>query len=86
MAEAGITLAAIRSLAGPGVEDPWSDPATLAKAVTSGILDAPQLQNNPFGRGQIRTHIIDGMCVAVNADGRPLSEAERLAALKKEQI
>ena len=84
-AEAGITLEAIRNLAAPGVEDAWTDPASLAKAVTSGILDAPQLKNNPFGRGQIRTHIVNGMCVAVDADGRPLSEAERLARLGKEQ-
>ena len=85
MAEAGVTLEAIRSLAAPGVEDAWTDPASLAKAVTSGILDAPQLKNNPFGRGQIRTHIVNGMCVAVDADGHPLSESERLAGLGKEQ-
>jgi len=84
MAEAGVTLEAIHRLAGPGVEDAWSNPVTLAKAVTSGILDAPQLKNNPFGRGQIRTHIVNGMCVAVNADRRPLSESERLATLGKE--
>jgi hypothetical protein len=84
-AEAGITLEAIRGLAAPGVEDAWTDPTNLAKAVTSGILDAPQLKNNPFGRGQIRTHIVNGMCVAVDADGRPLSESERLVGLGKEQ-
>jgi len=83
-AEAGVTLEAIRRLAGPEVEDAWSDPITLAEAVTSGILDAPQLKNNPFGRGQIRTQIVNGMCVAVDADGRPLGEAERLVALGKE--
>ena len=86
MAEVGVTLEAIRSLAAPGVEDAWTDPATLAKAVTSGILDAPQLKNNPFGRGQIRTQIVNGMCVAVDADGRPLSESERLVGLGKEQL
>jgi hypothetical protein len=86
MAEAGVTLEAIRRLATPGVEDAWTDPASLAKAVTSGILDAPQLKNNPFGRGQIRTHIVNGMCVAVDADGRPLSESERLDGLGKEQL
>jgi hypothetical protein len=84
MAEAGVTLQAIRNLAGPGVADPWSDPATLAKAVTSGMLDAPQLKNNPFGRGQIRSLIVDGKCVAVAAEGRPISESERLAQLGKE--
>ena len=86
LAEAKVTLEAIRSLASPGVPDPWTDAATLAKAVTSGILDAPQLKNNLFGRGQVRTHIVNGMCVAVSSDGRPLRESDRLAALGKEQI
>ncbi len=84
--ETRITLAAILNLAAPGVADPWTDPATLAKAVTSGILDAPQLKNNPFGRGQIRTLIVNGMCLAVDPDGRPLSESDRLALLGKEQL
>lgn len=84
--ETRITLAAILNLAAPGVADPWTDPATLAKAVTSGILDAPQLKNNPFGRGQIRTLIVNGMCLAVDPDGRPLSELDRLALLGKEQL
>jgi methylmalonyl-CoA mutase cobalamin-binding subunit len=86
ISEAGVTLEAIRKLAGPGVADAWSDPATLTKAVTSGILDAPQLKNNPFGRGKIRTQLVNGMCVAVAADGRPLSESERLFTLGKEQL
>ena len=86
IAEAGVTLEAIRKLARSGEEDPWSDPVTLAQAVTSGILDAPQLKNNPFGRGQIRTQIVNDRCVAVDADGRPLSESERLLALGKEHL
>jgi hypothetical protein len=65
IAEATRTLDAIRSLAGPGVADPLTDPATLARAVTSGILDAPQLRNNPFARGQVRTQIVNGACVAI---------------------
>ena len=51
--------------------------------MTSGILDAPQLKNNPFARGQIRTQIVNGMCVAVDADGHPLSESERLLDWKR---
>ena len=53
----------------------------LAAAVTSGILDAPQLRNNRFGRGQMRTRIVEGACVAVDEAGQPLREAERLLAL-----
>ncbi|MCC7353213.1 MAG: methionine synthase, partial [Anaerolineae bacterium] len=82
VSEARFTLEAIRALAGPGVTDPLVDPATLARAVTSGIMDAPQLQNNRFGRGNVVTRIVEGACVAVGpASGQPLSERERLARL-----
>ncbi len=81
--EAQTTLEAIRSLAGPDVSDPFVDPATLARAVTSGLLDAPHLRNNPFARGQIVTRIdARGACVAVDAaTGRALSEEERIGRL-----
>lgn len=80
--EAQVTLEAIKKLAGPDVLDPWTDPATLARAVTLGILDAPHLKGSPIAKGQIVTRIIDGMCVAVDPQtGKPLSEAERLARL-----
>jgi len=81
--EAQVTLEAIRALAGPGVFDPLTDPVTLARAVTTGVLDAPHLRNNPFGCGQVVTRIDRrGACVAVDpATGRELSERERIAAL-----
>jgi len=83
-AETRITLDAIRSLAAPGVEDPLLDAATLARAVTNGILDAPHLRNNPFGRGAIRTQIVKGQCLTIDEKGHPLNEAERLSRIKKE--
>ncbi len=81
--EAQVTLEAIRALAGPDSPDPLTDPATLARAVTSGVLDAPHLRNNPFARGQVVTRIdARGGCVAVDpTTGRALSEAERTARL-----
>ena len=81
VAEVQVTLDTIRRLGDPGVADPFTDPATLARAVTSGILDAPHLRNNAFARGQIATRIDRrGACVAVEAvSGRSLPEAERLA-------
>ncbi len=79
--EARVTLDSIRSLAAPGVAEPRTDPATLARAVTSGILDAPHLRNNSFARGEIITRIVDGACVAVDSDGRPLPEVKRLQRL-----
>lgn len=81
--ETQVTLEAIRTLAGPEAADPFTDPPTLARAVTSGILDAPHLRNNPFARGQIVSRIDQrGACVAVDlVDGRTLSEEERSAGL-----
>jgi hypothetical protein len=84
-AEARATLDAIRSLARSGVPDPLADPATLARAVSAGILDAPQLRGNPFAPGRIVTRVTPGgACVAIDAAGRPLPEAARLSVLLKE--
>jgi len=82
-AEAMVLVDAIRGLAPAGVADPLTDPTTLTRAVTSGLLDAPHLRNNPFARGEIVTRIdARGACVAVDpVSGRPLSERERVAAL-----
>lgn len=81
VAEASLTLEAIAGLAGPEIADPLTDPAVLARAVTSGLLDAPQLRNNRFGKGQVMTRIIAGQNLAIDPTGRPLSEAERLEHL-----
>jgi len=83
LAEAGVTLAAIRALGQSKAPDPLTDPATLAAAVTSGILDAPHLRNNRYALGQIVTAIDKrGACVAVDPKTRePLDESERLARL-----
>ena len=82
--EAQVTLEAIRSIAVTGAADPLSDPATLARAVAIGILDAPQLRNNAYARGYVKTRFVGGACVAVAPDGSPLSESERVEALLKE--
>ena len=78
VAEARLTLQAIRYIGADLSPDPWTDPATLAKSVKLGILDAPQLRNNPFALGQIETRILGGSCVAVNPQGVPQRESERL--------
>jgi methylmalonyl-CoA mutase cobalamin-binding subunit len=85
-AETKRTLEAIGNLAGPEVTDPFTDPATLARAVTNGILDAPQLRNNRFARGQVITRMVNGQCLAVDPTGVPLSEGERLAKLSTEDL
>lgn len=77
VSEAQVLLDAIRSLS-PDQEDPLSDPATLARAVQVGLLDAPQLKRNRFAPGRIRTRALNGAIVAVDERGRPLTERERV--------
>ena len=81
--ETQITLETIRELAQSGVTDPLTDATTLTQAVQTGILDAPQLKNNPFGRGQIVTRInSSGACIAIEpTTGSPLNESDRIANL-----
>jgi methylmalonyl-CoA mutase cobalamin-binding subunit len=82
VAETGMLLDAIRRLAGPEVADPWADAPTLARAVSSGLLDAPQLKGSRIARGAVSTRIVDGACVAVDpVTARPLSESERIERL-----
>jgi len=83
-AEAKQVLDAIRSLSGSS-SDPLTDPATLTRAVTSGILDAPQLLNNKFGRGQVKTNIVNGASVTVDENGKPVDEPSRLKSLLTQQ-
>ncbi len=86
VSEAQVTLDAIRGLAGDSVDDALTNPETLSQAITTGILDAPHLKNNPFARGTVQTRIIDGACLAVGASGDPLSEADRIEQLSKEDV
>jgi hypothetical protein len=79
VAEAQVTLQAIRQLRSREATDAWIDPAILAKAIRLGILDAPQLMNNPFALGKIKTRILNGSCIAIDAEGKPINEADRLA-------
>lgn len=79
--EAAYTLDAIKSLAKGNKEDPFINPVVLNRAVTCGILDAPQLKNNPYAGGKIRTAIIAGGCQAVDNESQPITELERLQGL-----
>lgn len=81
--ESQITLNAIRSLADPSVDDPFTDTATLSQAITAGILDAPHLRNNPFACGQMNTRIDNrGASVSINpSDGQRITEGNRIATL-----
>ena len=80
VAEANVLLDAIRSMADGAVSDPLADAATLARAAQAGLMDAPQLKNNRFARGEVVTRIdAQGACIAVDANGNPISESERTA-------
>lgn len=78
--EARITLDALRMIAREDSLDPLTDPVVLANAVSLGILDAPQLRNNPFARGEINTRMINGKCLVIDIDGHSLNERQRLKA------
>lgn len=82
--EAWITLEAIEKLAAQDVDDPLTDPETLAKSVYRGVLDAPQLKGNPFARGNITSKIDQrGACLAVDElTGIFMSEEQRIQALR----
>ena len=80
--EAAITLQAIRDISDKDIADPFIDPFVLTRAVTLGILDAPQLRNNLFARGNICSRIINGACAAVDNNGSPISESQRLESLQ----
>jgi hypothetical protein len=81
--EARITISAIQSLTPADQSHPLADPTTLAVAVQSGILDAPQLRNNPFARGESVTRIDQrGACISIDKDsGNYLDEKSRLRLL-----
>ena len=60
---------------------------TLSQAVKTGILDAPQLKNNPFRRGKIVTSVNNrGACIAVDPGTQnPISEKDRIIGEVNEQ-
>jgi len=84
VAEAQETLQAIRSLAGPECDDPLTDAAVLARAVSLGVLDAPHLQNNSYAKGSIMTTIdLRGACISVDPEtGLPWTEPQRIGSLR----
>jgi len=77
--EVQVTLHGIRQLAGQGVFDPWIDAPTLARAVSTGILDARICAITVCSRADHHAYRHRGACVAIDAlSGRALSEQERL--------
>jgi methylmalonyl-CoA mutase cobalamin-binding subunit len=81
--QARVLLGAIDTMGqGIGATDPFSDPATIAAAVSAGLLDAPHLAGSQVARGQVETRLVNGACVAVDpSSGKPLFEEERIRRL-----
>ncbi|NLJ50191.1 MAG: methionine synthase [Candidatus Atribacteria bacterium] len=77
--EAKTLLEAIKNIQQPGDgDDPWVSPATLARAIQKGILDAPHLLGNPEACGHVRTRIINGILRIVDQSGKIIEEKDRL--------
>ena len=82
--EAGVLVNEIHQL-GSGISaDPLADPKILAMAVTSGLLDAPQLLSNLYGKGEVVTSIDHrGACLAIDKpSGKALSEEQRISFMQ----
>lgn len=80
--EAKLLISAIKNL-GAKDRDPLIDPEVIAKAIKIGLLDAPHLKGNPHAYGKIKTRMINGGCEAVNDNGIPISEEERIERILK---
>ena len=81
LAEAGLLLKSISSLCECD-EDPYSSPQVIARAIASGLLDAPHLEGNQYALGEMRTQIVDGAVVCVDpATGELIDEQRRLEML-----
>lgn len=78
IAEASVILNAVKFI-GSEVQDPHSDPETIATAIELGILDAPHFRGNPFLKGDIMTRNVNGAWYAIDpTTGNPIDEKSRL--------
>jgi methylmalonyl-CoA mutase cobalamin-binding subunit len=81
--EAEILIGAIQALGDSSEEDPLVDPEVLAQAVEAGLMDAPQLGHNQYGKGEIATKPDQrGAVIAVDqSTGKPIPERDRAQQL-----
>ena len=80
--EARLLIDVIASFDEEGSLEPLTNPKVYVKAVKMGVLDAPNLRNNPIARGKLKTRMIDGACFAIDPDsGEPITEKQRLELL-----
>ena len=82
--EARVIIESIKSL-NVDIEDPLTDPATLAEAVRIGILDAPQLKGIQAAKGELKTRMVSGGLYAYDEkQGKIVTEKERINMLLEE--
>jgi hypothetical protein len=87
VSDAQVLLEAIHTMGADKSNDPLADASVLAEAVQVGLMDAPQLINNPYGKGEISA-VIDqrGACIVVDkASGKPVGEKERISNIIMER-
>lgn len=63
-------------------EDPLSNTEVLCDCIRKGYIDAVHILKNDKYRGNLRTKLIDGKCMAIDENGTTISEKERLSRLK----
>ena len=79
LSEVNILLEALKRIANDDVNDPWTDPETLNRAIKIGLLDAPHLKGNKYAKGELVTKIINGACYAVDPETNEiLTEKDRI--------
>jgi hypothetical protein len=82
ISEAGILLKALHDSGAGLCEDPWSDPALIAKAVRTGLLDTPHFTGNEHLCGRIETRLINGAWYAVDPmSGKKMTEQQRIRTI-----
>lgn len=62
-------------------EDPLTSPEVISDCIKKGYIDAVHIVKNDEFKGNLRTKIVDGKCVACDEKGRVLSEKERIMKL-----
>lgn len=82
--EAGILLDALRESGADHSADPWSDPAVIARAVKTGLLDTPHFTESNHLCGKVVTSLINGGWYAINPEtGDKISESQRIEKVRR---
>ena len=85
--EAAALIDAIKNSADNSVENPLTDPQTIANAIKSGLLDTPHFKGNPHLCGNISTQLINGAWYAVDSEtGDVITEKYRNELINSKEI